>query len=41
MTIPTQLDDAVFIQDQQVKTNSLKLAEIFGKQHHPVVLVWS
>ncbi|WP_457794649.1 Rha family transcriptional regulator [Acinetobacter baumannii] len=32
-----QLDDAVFIQDQQVKTDSLKVAEIFGKQHKDVL----
>ena len=37
MSIPTQLDDAVFIQDQQVKTDSLKVAEIFGKQHKNVL----
>ncbi|KXO86191.1 Rha family transcriptional regulator [Acinetobacter venetianus] len=32
-----QLDNAVFIQDQQVKTDSLKVAEIFGKQHKDVL----
>lgn len=32
-----QLDDAVFIQDQQVKTDSLKVAELFGKQHKDVL----
>ena len=33
----TQIDDAVFIQDQQVKTTSLKVAEIFAKQHKNVI----
>ena len=33
----TQIDDAVFIQDQQVKTSSLKVAEIFAKQHKNVI----
>ncbi|WP_439036071.1 Rha family transcriptional regulator [Acinetobacter sp. PC34] len=28
-----QIDDAVFIQDQQVKTTSLKVAELFSKRH--------
>lgn len=32
-----QLDNAVFIQNQQVKTDSLKVAEIFGKQHKDVI----
>lgn len=32
-----QIDDAVFIQDQQVKTNSLKVADFFGKQHKNVL----
>ena len=32
-----QLDNAVFIQDHQVKTDSLKVAEIFGKQHKDVL----
>ncbi|EHU1429692.1 Rha family transcriptional regulator [Acinetobacter baumannii] len=32
-----QLDDAVFIQDQQVKTDSLKVAEVFGKPHKDVL----
>ena len=32
-----QIDDAVFIQDQQVKTTSLKVAEIFNKQHKDVL----
>ncbi len=29
-------DDAVFIQDHQVKTTSLKVAELFNKQHKDV-----
>lgn len=37
MNALTQLDDAVFIHDQQVKTNSLKVAELFGKQHKDVL----
>lgn len=37
MTELAQLDDAVFIQDQQVKTSSLKVAELFGKQHKNVI----
>ena len=37
MNALTQLDNAVFIQDQQVKTDSLKVAEIFGKQHKDVL----
>ncbi|WP_151819223.1 Rha family transcriptional regulator [Acinetobacter seifertii] len=32
-----QIDDAVFIQDEQVKTTSLKVAEIFKKRHDNVV----
>lgn len=32
-----QIDDAVFIQNEQVKTTSLKVAEIFGKQHKDVL----
>ena len=32
-----QIDDAVFIQDEQVKTTSLKVAELFGKQHKNVL----
>lgn len=32
-----QIDDAVFIQDQQVKTTSLKVADIFNKQHKDVL----
>lgn len=37
MNTLTQLDDAVFIQDEQVKTTSLKVAELFGKQHKNVL----
>lgn len=33
----TQIDDAVFIQDHQVKTTSLKVADIFNKQHKDVL----
>lgn len=32
-----QIDDAVFIQNEQVKTTSLKVSEIFGKQHKDVL----
>lgn len=32
-----QIDQAVFIQDQQIKTDSLKIAEIFGKPHKDVL----
>lgn len=32
-----QIDDAVFIQDEQVKTTSLKVAEIFKKRHDHVL----
>lgn len=32
-----QIDDAVFIQNEQVKTTSLKVAELFGKQHKDVL----
>ncbi|MBP2605502.1 Rha family transcriptional regulator [Acinetobacter calcoaceticus] len=31
------VEDAVFIQDDQVKTSSLKVAELFGKQHKDVL----
>ena len=31
------LSQAVFIQDQQIKTDSLKVAEAFGKQHSHVI----
>ncbi|MEN8292078.1 Rha family transcriptional regulator [Acinetobacter radioresistens] len=37
MNALAHIDDAVFIQDQQVKTNSLKVAELFGKQHKNVI----
>jgi hypothetical protein len=33
MNAIAHIDDAVFIQDQQVKTTSLKVAELFSKQH--------
>ena len=32
MNAIAHIDDAVFIQDQQVKTTSLKVAEVFAKQ---------
>ncbi|MFW2079669.1 Rha family transcriptional regulator [Acinetobacter guillouiae] len=31
------LSQAVFIQNQQIKTDSLKVAEAFGKQHSHVI----
>lgn len=31
------VEDAVFIQNDQVKTSSLKVAELFGKQHKDVI----
>ena len=37
MNAIAHIDDAVFIQDQQVKTTSLKVAEIFNKQHKDVL----
>lgn len=37
MNAIAHIDDAVFIQDQQVKTTSLKVAEIFAKQHKNVI----
>ena len=37
MSAIAHIDDAVFIQDQQVKTTSLKVAEIFAKQHKNVI----
>lgn len=37
MTTLAQIDDAVFIQNDQVKTSSLKVAELFGKQHKNVL----
>lgn len=32
-----QIDDAVFIQNEQVKTTSLKVAEIFDKRHSDII----
>lgn len=37
MAVLSHIDDAVFIQDEQVKTTSLKVAELFGKQHKNVL----
>ena len=37
MNAIAHIDDAVFIQDQQVKTTSLKVAEIFGKRHSHIL----
>lgn len=37
MTILAHIDDAVFIQNHLVKTDSLRVAEIFGKQHKNVL----
>ncbi|QGR75580.1 Rha family transcriptional regulator [Acinetobacter lwoffii] len=37
MNAIAHIDDAVFIQDQQVKTTSLKVAEVFAKQHKNVI----
>jgi len=37
MNAIAHIDDAVFIQDQQVKTTSLKVAEFFAKQHKDVL----
>ncbi|MFV5433801.1 Rha family transcriptional regulator [Acinetobacter towneri] len=37
MSAIAHIDDAVFIQDHQVKTTSLKVAEIFAKQHKDVL----
>lgn len=37
MTALVHINDAVFIQNQQVKTDSLKVAEIFNKQHKDVL----
>ncbi|MCU4315267.1 Rha family transcriptional regulator [Acinetobacter bereziniae] len=34
-----QIDDAVFIQEDQVKTTSLKVAEIFEKRHSDIIRV--
>lgn len=37
MSAIAHIDDAVFIQDRQVKTTSLKVAELFNKQHKDVL----
>lgn len=37
MTALAHINDAVFIQNDQIKTDSLKVAEIFGKQHKNVL----
>ena len=37
MNVLAQFDDAVFIQNQQVKTTSLKVAELFDKRHDHVL----
>ena len=37
MNALAHIDDAVFIQNQQVKTTSLKVADIFNKQHKDVL----
>lgn len=37
MNALTHIQDAVFIQNDQVKTDSLKVAELFGKQHKNVL----
>ena len=37
MSAIAHIDDAVFIQEHQVKTTSLKVAELFGKQHKNVI----
>lgn len=37
MSTLIQIDDAVFIQNEQVKTTSLKVAEIFDKRHDHVI----
>lgn len=37
MNALTHIQDAVFIQNDQVKTDSLKVAELFGKQHKDVL----
>ncbi|WP_108510160.1 Rha family transcriptional regulator [Acinetobacter baumannii] len=37
MNAIAHIDDAVFIQNDQVKTSSLKVAELFGKQHKNVI----
>ncbi|HFX6244041.1 TPA: Rha family transcriptional regulator [Acinetobacter baumannii] len=37
MNTIAHIDDAVFIQNDQVKTSSLKVAELFGKHHKNVI----
>ncbi len=37
MNVIAHIEDAVFIQNDQVKTSSLKVAELFGKQHKDVI----
>ncbi len=37
MNAIAHIEDAVFIQNDQVKTSSLKVAELFGKQHKDVI----
>ena len=37
MNMPADLSNAVFIQDQQIKTDSLKVAEAFDKNHRDVL----
>ncbi|MDC4505841.1 Rha family transcriptional regulator [Acinetobacter baumannii] len=37
MNTIAHIEDAVFIQNDQVKTSSLKVAELFGKQHKDVL----
>ena len=37
MNAIAHIDDAVFIQDQQVKTTSLKVAELFSKRHSHIL----
>lgn len=32
-----ELENAVFIQDQQIKTDSLKIADVFGKRHGDII----
>lgn len=37
MNMPADLNNAVFIQDQQIKTDSLKVADAFGKRHGDII----
>ncbi len=32
-----ELQNAVFIQNDQIKTDSLKVAEVFGKRHSDII----